>query len=69
MTEVGHGFSVIKLLCTCLRASMLPSALNILKPICLCGDSLNDDAFEKVADSVVDENDGGSQTKRCKISL
>ena len=48
---------------------MLPSALNILKPICLCGDSLNDDAFEKVADSVVDENDGGSQTKRCKISL
>ena len=46
----------MKLLCTRLRASMLPSTLNILMQICLCGDSLNDDAFEKVAD----ENDSGS---------
>ena len=66
--EVERGFSVMKVLCTHLRASMLPSALDILMQICLCGDSLT---FEKVVDvyrnSVVDENDSGSQTKRCKI--
>ena len=55
----------MKLLCTHLRASMLPSTLNILMQICLCGDSLNDDAFEKV----VDENDSGSQTKMQNFSL
>ena len=68
--EVERGFSVMKLLCTCLRASMLSSTLDILMRICLCGDSLT---FEKVVDiyrnSVVDENDSGSQTKRCKISF
>ena len=68
MAEVERGFSVMKLLCTHLRASMLPSALDILMRICLCRDSLK---FEKVVDvyrnSVVDENDSGSQTKRCKI--
>ena len=68
MAEVERGFSVMKLLCTHLRASMLPSALDILMRICLCRDSLK---FEKVVDvyrnSVLDENDSGSQTKRCKI--
>ena len=68
--EVERGFTVMKLLCTRLRASMLPSTLDILMQICLCGDSLT---FEKVVDiyrnSVVDENDSGSQTKRCKISF
>ena len=68
--EAERGFSAIKLLCTRLRVSMLPSTLDILMRICLCGDSLT---FEKVVDiyrnSVVDENDSGSQTKRCKISL
>ena len=56
-----------------MRASVLPSTLNILMQICLCGDSLTNDAFEKVVhiyqDSAVDENDIGSQTKRHKISL
>ena len=41
--------------------------------ICLCGDSLTNDTFEKVVDiyrdSVVDENDGGSQTKIWKIYI
>ena len=68
--EVERGFSEVKLLSTCLRASMLPSILNILMQICLCGDSLT---FEKVTDiyqdSAVDENDSGSQIKRCRISL
>ena len=68
--EVERGFSVIKLLCTCSRASMLPSTLDILMRICLCRDSLT---FEKGVDiyrnSVVDENDSGSQTKGCKISF
>ena len=68
--EVERGFSVMKLLCTRLRASMLPSTLDILMQICVCGDSLT---FEKVVDvyrnSAVDENDSGSQTKRCKISF
>ena len=68
--EVERGFSVMKLLCTCLRASMLSSTLDILMRICLCGDSLT---FEKVVDiyrnSVVDENDSGSQTKGCQISF
>ena len=68
--EVEHGFSVMKLLCTHLRASMLPSTLDILMQICLFGDSLT---FEEVVDiyrdSAVDENDSGSQTKRCTISL
>ena len=48
--EIGCGFSVMKLHCTHLRASMLPSTLNILMWICLCGDSLTDDAFENVVD-------------------
>ena len=64
------GFSGVKLLCTCLRTSMLPSILDILMRICRCGDSLT---LEKVVDiyqdSVVYKNDSGSQTKRCKISL
>ena len=64
------GFSGVKLLCTCLRASMLPSILDILMRICRCGDSL---LLEKVVDiyqdSVVYKNDSGSQTKRCEISL
>ena len=68
--EVERGFSVMKLPCTRLRASMLPSTLDILMRICLCGDSLT---FEKVVDiyqnSVVDENDSGSQTKRYKVSF
>ena len=68
--EAERGFSVMKLLCTHLRASILPSTLDILMRICLCGDSLT---FQKVVDiyrnSVVDENDSGSQTKRCKISF
>ena len=55
--EVERGFSAMKLFCTRLRASMLPSTLDILMQICLCGDSLT---FEKVVDiyrnSVVDEN-------------
>ena len=50
---------------------MLPSTLNILIQICLHGDSLADDAFEKVVniyqDSVVDENDSGSQPKDAKF--
>ena len=49
---------------------MLLSTLDILMQICLFGDSLT---FEKVVDiyrdSTVDENDSGSQTKRCKISF
>ena len=73
VAEVECGFLVMKLLCAHLRASMLPSTLNILMQICLCGDSLTNDAFEKVVhiyqDSAVDENDIGSQTKRHKISL
>ena len=68
--EVEHGFSGMKLLCKCLRASMLLSTLNILMRICLCGDSLNFEKFVDIyRDSVADENDSGSQTKRCKISL
>ena len=71
--EVERGFSLIKLLCTRLRARMLPSKLDILMQICLCGDSLTDGAFEKVVDiyrdSAVDENEVGSQTKRRTISL
>ena len=67
--EVERGFSVMKLLCTRSRASMLPSTLDILMRICLCRDSLT---FEKGVDiyrNVVDENDSGSQTKGCKISF
>ena len=68
--EVERGFSGMKLLCKCLRASMLPCTLNILMRICLCGDSLNFEKFVDIyRDSVADENDSGSQTKRCKISL
>ena len=71
--EVERGFSVMKLLCTRLRVTILPSTLDILMRICLCGDSLTDDAFEKVVDiyrdSVVDENDSGSQTQRSRIFL
>ena len=68
--EVERGFSVMKLLCTRSKASMLPSTLDILMRICLCRDSLT---FEKGVDiyrnSVVDENESGSQTKGCKISF
>ena len=42
--EVERGFSVMKLLCTRSKASMLPSTLDILMRICLCRDSLT---FEK----------------------
>ena len=63
----------MKLLCIRLRASMLLSTLDILMRIYLCGDSLNDDAFEKIVDiyrdSVADENNSGSQTKSRKIFL
>ena len=73
MAEVECGFSVMKWLCTLLRATMLPNTLDILIQICLWGNPITEDAFEKVVDiyqdSVVDENDRGSQTKRCKISL
>ena len=66
--EVERGFSVMKLLCTCLRASMLSSTLDILMRICLCGDSLT---FEKVVDiyrnSVVDENTAGVKPKDAKF--
>ena len=66
--EVEHGFTVMKLLCTRLRASMLPSTLDILMQICLCGDSLT---FEKVVDiyrnSVVDENTVGVKPKDAKF--
>ena len=48
--EVEHGFSVVKLLCTHLIVSMLPSTLNILMQIYLCGDSHTNDVFEKVVD-------------------
>ena len=37
--EVERGFSVMKLLCTRSRASMLPTILDILIRACLCGDS------------------------------
>lgn len=64
MVEVERGFTAMKLLCTCLRARMLPSKRNILIQICMCGDSLRDDVLEKVVDiyrdSVVDENERGS---------
>ena len=47
--------------------STLEITLNIVIQICLCGDLLTNDAFEKVVaiyrHSVVDENDSGSQTK------
>ena len=70
---VEREFSVMKLLCIRLRASMQLSTLDILMRIYLCGDSLNDDAFEKIVDiyrdSVADENNNGSQTKSRKISL
>ena len=66
-TEVEHGFSVMKLLCTHLRARMLPSTLNILMQIYLCGDPRTNDTCEKVVDiyqdSVVDENGSGSHIK------
>ena len=66
--EVERGFTVMKLLCTRLRASMLPSTLDILMQICLCGDSLT---FEKVVDiyrnSVVDENTVGVKPKDAKF--
>ena len=66
--EVERGFSVMKLFCTRLRASMLPSTLDILMQICLCGDSLT---FEKVVDiyrnSVVDENTVGVKPKDAKF--
>ena len=42
-----RAFSGVKLPCTCLRANMLPSTLNILMRICLCEDSLT---FEKFVD-------------------
>ena len=52
---------------------MLPSTLNILMQICLCGDSLTNDTFEKVVDtyrdSVVDENDSGIKPKDEKFCL
>ena len=68
--EVERGFSGVKLLCKCLRASMLPSKLNILMRIGLCEDSLTFEKFVTICrDSVADENDSGSQTKICKISL
>ena len=58
----------MKLLCTRLRASMLPSTLDILMQICLWGDSLT---FEKVVDiyrnSVVDENTVGVKPKDAKF--
>ena len=70
---VEREFSVMKLLCILLRASMLLSTLDILMRIYLCGDSLNDDASEKIVDiyrdSVADENNSGSQTKSRKIFL
>ena len=70
--EVEHVFSVMKLLCTHLRARMLLSTLNILMQFYLCGDSLTNDACEEVVDiyqdSAVDENGSGSHIKRCKIS-
>ena len=47
-TEVKCGFSVMKLLCIPLTASMVPSTLNILMQICLCADSLTNDTFEKL---------------------
>ena len=66
--EVERGFSVMKLLCTRLRASMLPSTLDILMQICLCRDSLT---FEKVVDiyrnSAVDENTVGVKPKDAKF--
>ena len=64
MAEVERGFSAMKLLCTRLRASMLPSTLDILMEICLCGDSLT---FEKVRNSVVDENAVGVKPKDAKF--
>ena len=68
MAEVERGFSAMKLLCTRLRASMLPSTLDILMQICLCGDSLT---FEKVVDiyrnSVVDENTVGVKPNDAKF--
>ena len=66
--EVDRGFSAMKLFCTRLRASMLPSTLDILMQICLCGDSLT---FEKVVDiyrnSAVDENTVGVKPKDAKF--
>ena len=66
--EVERGFSAMKLFCTRLRASMLPSTLDILMQICLCGDSLT---FEKVVDiyrnSAVDENTVGVKPKDAKF--
>ena len=50
MAEVEHGFSVVKLLCTLLRASILPTTLNILILIYLCGDKCTNGVFEKVVD-------------------
>ena len=50
VAEVQRGFSVMKLLFTCLKARMLPSTLEILIRICLCGDSLTNDDFEEVVD-------------------
>ena len=73
MADVECEFSAMKLLCTCLRATMLLIKLEILMQIRMCGDSLIDDAFDKVVDiyrdSIAAENISGSQTKRCKISL
>ena len=50
MAEVECELSAMKLLCTCLRATMLLIKLDILMQIRMCEDSLIDDAFDKVVD-------------------
>lgn len=53
--EVERGFSLMNLLCTPLRASMLPNTLDKLLRICLNGQNLTDQDVEVIIDRFRDD--------------